>query len=63
MFDYFFLADLEKARSSAPNSAFNTPATSRMASPAASRRTSLDVKITKEVKVNAVKPKTVKFEL
>ncbi|KXN73957.1 hypothetical protein CONCODRAFT_77100 [Conidiobolus coronatus NRRL 28638] len=63
MFDHFYLADQEKARSSANNSAFNTPNGSRLASPAVSRRPSMDFAISKEVKVKTVKPTIMKLNI
>jgi hypothetical protein len=53
MFDYFYLADKEKAKSSPSNSAFSTPNPSRFTSPAVSRRPSMEINITEEVKVNS----------
>ncbi|KXN74620.1 hypothetical protein CONCODRAFT_2430 [Conidiobolus coronatus NRRL 28638] len=40
--DHIHIADLELRRSSAPNSAYNTPSTSRVTSPVGSPRTSME---------------------
>lgn len=63
MFDYFYLVDLEKAKTSTTNSAFNTPSGSRLTSPAVSRRPSMDFSISKEVKVRASKPEVLKLNI
>jgi hypothetical protein len=63
MFDYFYLADLEKAKTSASNSAYNTPSGSRLTSPVVSRRPSMDFAISKESKVKTVKPQVMKLNI
>lgn len=63
MFDYFYLADLEKAKTSTPNSAYNTPSGSRIASPSVSRRPSMEFAISNEVKIRAINPQIMKLNV
>jgi hypothetical protein len=61
MFDYFYLVELEKAKTTPRHSAYSTPASSRLTSPMASRKPSLELLISKETKVKVIKPKYIRL--
>lgn len=61
MFNHFYLVELDKAKASPRNSAYNTPNSSQLTSPAVSRRSSLELLISKEYKLNIVKPKYIRL--
>ncbi|KXN73954.1 hypothetical protein CONCODRAFT_77098, partial [Conidiobolus coronatus NRRL 28638] len=61
MFNHFYLVELEKAKISPRNSTYNTPISSQLTSPVVSRRPSLELLISKEFKVNIVKPKYIRL--
>ncbi|KXN73955.1 hypothetical protein CONCODRAFT_77099 [Conidiobolus coronatus NRRL 28638] len=61
MFDYFYLAELEKAKTTPRHSAYSTPASSRLTSPVVSRKPSLELLTSKETKVKITKPKYIRL--